>query len=106
MGVLSQKTTTLCVQNPSKNDGCGTIHEVTCSNTLADGNQNVNPVDGCKGELQMKRKALKEIFESINGKLGNFVSIFRFGETPQPVSALLNFLVLSLLFLNCVSFYL
>ena len=30
-------------------------------------------------------EALKEIFESINGKLGNFVSIFRFGETPQPV---------------------
>ncbi|PWA47562.1 uvrD-like Helicase, ATP-binding domain, P-loop containing nucleoside triphosphate hydrolase [Artemisia annua] len=79
MNVLFQRKSTLCVGNPSKNDGCGTIAEVTCSNTLADANWNVNPVD--EGELQMKRKALKEISEFINGRIGNFLRIIH-GESP------------------------
>ncbi|GKC19590.1 UvrD-like helicase, ATP-binding domain, P-loop containing nucleoside triphosphate hydrolase [Tanacetum coccineum] len=80
MNVLFQRKTTLCVGNPSKNDGCGTLTEVTCSNTLVDANSNVNLVD--EGELQMKRNALKEISEFINGRIGNFLGIIR-GEAPE-----------------------
>ncbi|GJY60372.1 hypothetical protein Tco_0461029 [Tanacetum coccineum] len=57
MSVLFQTKSTLCAQNPWNDNGCGTIAEVTCSNTLGDANRNENTVDGCRGELQIERKA-------------------------------------------------
>ncbi|GKC59146.1 UvrD-like helicase, ATP-binding domain, P-loop containing nucleoside triphosphate hydrolase [Tanacetum coccineum] len=68
MSVLYQTKTTLCAQNPWNDNGCGTIAEVTCSNTLGDANRNENTEDGCRGELQIERKALKEISEFLNGR--------------------------------------
>ncbi|PWA75023.1 hypothetical protein CTI12_AA245630 [Artemisia annua] len=60
--------TTLCVQNPSNNDGCEMSPKATCSDTLPVANLDVNPVDECKGEQQTNRKVEDEIFEILTGK--------------------------------------
>ncbi|PWA89969.1 uvrD-like Helicase, ATP-binding domain, P-loop containing nucleoside triphosphate hydrolase [Artemisia annua] len=68
MSELFSTKTTLCVQNPSNNDGCEMSPKATCSDTLPVANLNVNPVDGCKREQQTNWKVLDEISEILNGK--------------------------------------
>ncbi|PWA57657.1 Phosphoenolpyruvate carboxylase [Artemisia annua] len=65
---LFSTKTTLCVQNPSNNDGCEMSPRATCSDTLPVANLDVNPVDECKGEQQTNRKVEDEIFEILTGK--------------------------------------
>ncbi|GJV96341.1 hypothetical protein Tco_1547918, partial [Tanacetum coccineum] len=64
------RKTTLSFQNPSNDDGCGSIPEIACANnTLADANLIVNPVDGCRRELRMKWKDLKRMSKFLNGNI-------------------------------------
>ena len=69
MSLLFQRKAILSAQNPSSNDGCGSIPEMTCANTLADANLIVNQVGACRGELRMKCKDLKKIYKLLKGEM-------------------------------------
>ncbi|XP_024963202.1 uncharacterized protein LOC112503376 isoform X1 [Cynara cardunculus var. scolymus] len=61
---------------PKKNTHSDSTSEAPSSNPLPDSNFNVDPADGCKGELVMKWNILDDISEVINGQKGEIQSSF------------------------------
>nr|GEV24560.1 UvrD-like helicase, ATP-binding domain, P-loop containing nucleoside triphosphate hydrolase [Tanacetum cinerariifolium] len=73
MSVLFPRKNTHSVDTSSHSVNVGTTFEPP---SRVNSNLNVNPVNICKGEVEMKENSLKEMSESTNGEKGDLQSTF------------------------------